>query len=265
MTMEREGRRALSDGVTERATSSAGRISKDPDVRRTEIMTAALQLFTTQGYEGTSISAITDAVGVAKGLFYHYFASKADLLNQITRWQSDEFLATLPRHAAEMEGEPLDKMRQVMGRIVQWKFEDIRPLTLAYLKMMYRDENTVLRVKLTKEYVFRLVPLFGEIIAEAVDAGVADAKDPELSAQLVFGTWVGGADMIAELMIALPGHPELVDPLLERVRAWENAVERILGIQEGALELYDYEYVRTALERIAVMETGENDLSKGDV
>jgi TetR/AcrR family transcriptional regulator, cholesterol catabolism regulator len=47
------------------------------------ISAAALQLFSEQGYRGTSLEEIVAAAGVTKGAFYHYFKSKEDLLREI--------------------------------------------------------------------------------------------------------------------------------------------------------------------------------------
>lgn len=245
-------------------SAKSGRISKDPDARRLEIMAAALEQFASHGYERTSVQSITESVGVAKGLFYHYFKSKADLLNQMVEWQADDFFASLPDHAELMEGDPLSKMRDVIGRIVQWKFEDIKPLTLAYVETMYSEQNTILRLKLSREYMFRLVPLFSEIIAEAVEEGLADAKDPETAAKMIFSLWLGLGDVLMELVLTLPGRPEVADELVGYMHSWEDAIERILGIESGTLQLYDYAYVRQVMLTLAAMDTGSHDLSKGD-
>lgn len=45
-----------------------------------QVMQAALDLFSTQGYTNTSVQQIVAAAGVTKGAMYHYFTSKDDLL-----------------------------------------------------------------------------------------------------------------------------------------------------------------------------------------
>ena len=132
---------------TQNAVST--RVTKEPDVRRVELLSTAMALFTQFGYDKTSVQMITDKVGVAKGLFYHYFDSKIDLLQKLATWQADTFWETLPTHASEMEGGALEKTREIISRIVQWKFEDARGMTLAYLQVMYREENAAFRTALT--------------------------------------------------------------------------------------------------------------------
>ena len=50
---------------------------------KSKILEAALKLFGTQGYQNTSISEIMKLAGVSKGLMYHYFSNKEDLVKQL--------------------------------------------------------------------------------------------------------------------------------------------------------------------------------------
>ena len=47
------------------------------------IMETALQLFSVQGYDATSISQIADAVGIRKASLYSHFSSKQDILDSL--------------------------------------------------------------------------------------------------------------------------------------------------------------------------------------
>jgi len=50
---------------------------------REEIVTVALDLFSVNGYEATSISQIADAVGIRKASLYSHFAGKQDILDNV--------------------------------------------------------------------------------------------------------------------------------------------------------------------------------------
>jgi AcrR family transcriptional regulator len=55
-----------------------------PDVgARERVLDAAVELFAQQGYDGTSVSQVITRAGVAKGGFYHHFASKEALLYEV--------------------------------------------------------------------------------------------------------------------------------------------------------------------------------------
>ena len=50
---------------------------------RDEILKVALNLFSVNGYEATSISQITDAVGIRKASLYSHFSNKQDILDTV--------------------------------------------------------------------------------------------------------------------------------------------------------------------------------------
>ena len=51
--------------------------------KRDEIINTAMKLFFENGYEGTSVRTIMDAVGGEIGMFYHYFKSKDELFDRV--------------------------------------------------------------------------------------------------------------------------------------------------------------------------------------
>lgn len=55
------------------------RITKDPEIRRQEIIDAAIRLFIQKGYEQTSMLDITKSINVSQGLCYRYFKSKEEI------------------------------------------------------------------------------------------------------------------------------------------------------------------------------------------
>ncbi len=57
---------------------------------REEILDAAAELFTSQGYASTSTRAIADAVGVRQASLYHHFATKDDILEALLTGTVDE-------------------------------------------------------------------------------------------------------------------------------------------------------------------------------
>ena len=50
-----------------------------------EILEAALELFSVQGFEATSISQIASAVGIRKASLYSHFESKQAILDALVR------------------------------------------------------------------------------------------------------------------------------------------------------------------------------------
>jgi AcrR family transcriptional regulator len=83
------------------------------EARRSEVVDAAAKLFAERGYDGTSISDLTNATGLAAGGLYHYIEGKDNLLIAIC----DELLEPLLARARELvadEAPPVDQLRQLV-------------------------------------------------------------------------------------------------------------------------------------------------------
>ena len=93
--------------------------------RRQEIVDIAARLFALQGYEATSISHLSDAVGLGRGALYHYIGSKEALLSEI----GDRFMIPLLERGREIESldlsgaEKLVRLSEVMLDI-QYQLHD---------------------------------------------------------------------------------------------------------------------------------------------
>ena len=60
-----------------------GRISKDPELRRKEFIETADKLFREKGFDQTSVSDITDKIGLSHGSLFYYFPSKNELMKAV--------------------------------------------------------------------------------------------------------------------------------------------------------------------------------------
>ncbi len=62
----------------------SGLMSKNKRNTKSKIVTAAWELFYSQGYDNTTIDEIVEASGTSKGSFYHCFAGKDSLLASLS-------------------------------------------------------------------------------------------------------------------------------------------------------------------------------------
>src|SRR5271165_1996168 len=74
----------------------------DPLARR-QILAAALEVFSQQGYAGTTLDDITSAADLSKGAIYWYFTSKADLFATLLGERASIFSRLLEDAAAEVD------------------------------------------------------------------------------------------------------------------------------------------------------------------
>ena len=133
------------------------RVVKDAEERRAEILDAAQGFFYTKGYDETSIQDIIDAVQIAKGTFYHYFDSKTDLLNALIDRISRRNLEYLLPIVEDQQLGALDKLNQYFSRSQALKTTN-REILKVWLRVMYKDENVLLRHKVLARGVELIAP-----------------------------------------------------------------------------------------------------------
>jgi len=84
---------------------------------RRRILKAALRLFASHGYAGTSIRMIAASAGISVGLLYNYFPSKADVLTALFEQSMVDVRASFAR--ADEASTP----RERIERLVRGAFE----------------------------------------------------------------------------------------------------------------------------------------------
>ncbi len=98
------------------------RITKDPEIRRQEIIDAARELFILKGYEKTSIDDIVRHINVAKGLFYYYFPKKEAILSAI----ADQFVEEVTTSFPDDFSEPPEDFRTVIRHVLAFYLETVK-------------------------------------------------------------------------------------------------------------------------------------------
>lgn len=212
------------------------RTIKDHDSRRREILDVAQQLFYQKGYEQTSIQDLLQAIGIAKGTFYHYFQSKQALLEELTDRMVDEVMRLIRAIVEDPALNALEKFTQIYVQSHHWKI-DHRDFMLSLLRMYYDDENLRLRDQLQRSTMAAAVPLLTTVIEQGNAEGIFTTAYPRATAEISHRLLQNLAEIIAELM--LHPHANVWALLVENVDAYQSATERILGATPGSLQIFD--------------------------
>lgn len=69
------------------------RISKDPIIRKNEILDVASKLFAEKGFDHTSTREIIDQAGIARGTLYYHFKSKEEIMDALVERTTAELFA----------------------------------------------------------------------------------------------------------------------------------------------------------------------------
>jgi AcrR family transcriptional regulator len=212
-----------------------------------EILDVAYALFLEHGYANTPVQTIIDRVGIAKGTFYHHYRSKSELLDGLAKRTVEQSLATIQPVVDDPSLTPIEKLRELFGRIVAWKAEQ-REFVLALIVALNQEGNAVLRQRLEQAGRAAGEPLLTSIITEGVSEGVFHTRFPEHAAQIVLRISQSQSECFQRCLLARKRGPEVLAALEQELAAHYDAIEKVLGAPAGSLEVYDSDGLAMWLE-----------------
>ena len=205
------------------------------DLKKQEIVRTAEALFCRNGYEATGVQEIIDALHTSKGSFYHHFASKEALLEEICRSRIE---VSAQKYPADPEAGPLAALNALLTDMIPFSGEKISFL-LMLLPVFSMPEGIHLRSFYGKELAVRYLPQVAAALEEGTAAGVFSCRDAAFYAEtallLVNRLWMKICDMILENEAA----GSVTDPaaLMAVTGRYRLAVERLLCAPFGSVDL----------------------------
>lgn len=212
-------------------------------VRRDAFLDVAQRLIQTTGYESLSVQDVIDEVGASKGAFYHYFGSKADLLEAIVERMADGVEASWNEILTRDGIGARERLEGLFASTASYK-NARRDLALALLEAWLSDRNTILRERLRELVARRMTPALELILRQGMADGEFTATDPEATARVIVALIQGSQEQAAQLFVARQAGQIELDEVLRVFAAFTEAMERILGLMPGRLSLTDPPTIR---------------------
>src|SRR5699024_778729 len=164
------------------------RITKNADERRNEIVDVAEKLFKSKGYAHTTIEAIIQEIGVAKGTFYYHFSSKEDVMHAVVMRIVERIVQGARRIVDDNQLTAPEKLMQIiMGQISQPSEQG------DMMDELHHVDNAELHQKSLVESIIHLTPVFTEVIEQGIEEGYFSTQYPKetiefllVSAQFLF-------------------------------------------------------------------------------
>ena len=137
------------------------------------ILGAALDLFSTQGFHGTSMQQIATAAGVSKGLLFHHFADKARLLDALVD-ALQQHLA--PQTTMAVAATPSESFRVIIDQVFH-HLQQAQPLVKLLVPLAIHMGGTETFHQLMTQKMLGIQAYLAKLFAQM---GIAD---PQLEAQ----------------------------------------------------------------------------------
>jgi AcrR family transcriptional regulator len=177
---------------------------------RDALLRAAVELFTSQGYDETTVDEIAEAVDVSQRTFFRYFAGKEEAalaLEEMTVARFVEAVRERPPHEA-----PLEALRQAVvdgWYAINDVVESVVPVT-TYLRLYRVIESTPVLLAAHLRRSVEVEETLARVIAEREGLDVDADPRPRLAVAVFSGVmrvterqWTTGNDFSLEGMRAL--------------------------------------------------------------
>ena len=148
-----------------------------------KILSAALELFSQNGYAGTNIRELSAALGMGKSSLYRHFESKEAiwnaLLDEMIAYYAERFGSAehLPPVPDSPEG--LVQMTMRMVNLTIWDERIVMTRKVLTLEQ-YRDPRA--RALATKHFLTGLADMFTHVFTDMMDKGLLRKDDPKMLA-----------------------------------------------------------------------------------
>jgi len=211
--------------------------------RRNEILDVAQRLIATKGYEQMTIADILGELHISKGAFYHYFDSKAELLEALIGKMRDEAIHVLGPILDDPGLNALQKIQRWFDASAQWKTAR-KDYLLSLLQVWYHDDNAVVRQKLRTDSLAWISPSLTRVIHQGMREGTFATLFPDHIAHVVFSLLYELSDRLAARILSGRSDDEVLADARAETAAFTDAIERTLGTPRGSLSLIDPEMLK---------------------
>lgn len=168
-----------------------------------EIIEAALELFSVQGFEATSISQIAGAVGIRKASLYSHFENKQAILDELVKEVLEQYAAhsifaktDWGKDSDNLPMTPDDSVQMIKGQI-RYILHDPHISKARKMLVIEQFQNPELAKLQTKQNYYDVLEYFTGLIGQLIRHGVLAEDAPEIMAAqlcLPISVWINLCD-----------------------------------------------------------------------
>jgi AcrR family transcriptional regulator len=207
-------------------------------LRRDEFVDVALRLMQLKGWDQTSIQDVLSELDASKGAFYHYFDSKAALLEAVIERMTDAATVSITPIVDDPSLTALDKFEGVFAELARWKGERTE-LLLAILEVWRADDNAIVREKFRQGIATHMAPPMSRIVAQGLAEGRFVTSAPDDVARVLVSFFQSTNEMATEMYFDRQAGRISYELVQRRFDAYWQAFERILGLAPGSFRAVD--------------------------
>ena len=223
---------------------------KKGEIKKQVILQTAETMFCRNGYETTSVQDILDALHTSKGSFYHHYASKELLLEEICRTRAKNGMEKIISGLTDSTSATENINRLFSGAM------PLNGENLSFLRMLLPvftlPEGRQVRAGYADALTEMMLPSTVKEIERGNETGEFYCTDPQHSAEmcwlLIHDCWI----RICMLIIRNEQAGSETDPaeLLSMTEHYRHSVERLLSAPFGSIRLMNLDELIRLNEQI---------------
>jgi len=162
-------------------------------INRANLLNQGVKLLMEQGYHGTGLKEILDAVKIPKGSFYNYFGSKENFGAEVIQYYIEPFIRQLNAHLTHSEDDALGALQRYFNELIaELEKADFKGGCLLGNLMGEIGDTSALCQQALQATVKRYRNLLQSGLAQAQQQGtVRTDKSAEAMADLLVNAWQG--------------------------------------------------------------------------
>lgn len=206
------------------------RILKKPEERKSEILDIAEILFTSRGYNKTTINDILNEAKIAKGTFYYYFKSKEEVMDAVVMRYIDSGTEFIKEIA---ENSNLSAREKLFLIITKSNAEDQNKKEVM-IEEFHKANNAEMHQKSLIMTITILTPIITKIIEQGIKEGVFKTDYPKEIVEIFL---VSSQFLFDEGIFQWKE-----EDIIKKAKALEEVMERSLNTEKGIFSYISKRY-----------------------
>ncbi|MBO4321198.1 MAG: TetR/AcrR family transcriptional regulator [Treponema sp.] len=197
------------------------RIVKDAEERKNEILDAAEKLFSTKGFESTSMNDIQNEIGIARGTLYYHFKSKEEILDAIIERVTSRMTVNAKAVAADKSIPVIERLvKTVLSLRLSGESRDF------LMEQIHKPQNALMHQKIQDKTVESVNPIITDIVKDGIEQKIFRTEYPDETVEMV----------MLYSNTAFHDLEGLDDSeKIRKVNGFIYNLERLLGTEQGSL------------------------------
>lgn len=200
------------------------------------ILTTAMELFSTKGYDQTPVSVIIEKAGISKGGFYHHFKAKEEIIDLIAKLQVDAVLEIIHTVIDQENRNALERFNLLIEKVQAFRTKNRDHLYKLY-ELFIHHGNLALKDKIETYTLKKALPPYTKLIEQGIMEGSFQTNSSRFAAESIIRIVPILRLKMAILYVNRETNADYLEQIFCIADYLEEFVTNTLGAKKGSLRI----------------------------